>query len=159
VNFNSLAGLASHFRRVERAMGPAIVHELEDTGKAIEADAKRRFGTYQTGWPPLADSTMAERVREGYTPDDPLFRSGALQEAITHKVEGESVFIGVEGDAMLKDAAGREVQASAVMAVHEFGDPRGAPHTPARPVFGIVAATMERFEDGFMRGVIARSGL
>ncbi len=158
----NLAQLASHFRRAAKAFPAAIAAEVEDQGKAIEADAKSLFGTYQEGWRDLDDSTRSERVRLGYTSDDPLFRSGALRDAVTHKVEhvpgGSSVFVGVEpGHTMLQGPDGREVDAALVMGVQEHGSTDG--RVPARPVFGTVAAHVDRFQHAALIGVMARTEL
>jgi hypothetical protein len=68
----------------------------------IEAEAKSELGNYQpaTGpfdaWDPLAESTKADRVRQGYSEDDPLERSGELRESIEHEVVGLAAIIGTK---------------------------------------------------------------
>ncbi len=47
-------------------------------------------------WPALAEATQRERVREGFTPDAPLLRSGSLRESIGVAV-ADSGRGGVEG--------------------------------------------------------------
>ncbi len=153
----SLRQLASSFRHAASRMPEAIAAELEDQGKAIEADAKSLFGTYQDGWRELAASTQAERMRLGFTPDDPLFRSGGLRDTVTHKVEGNSVFVGVEPGTMIEGPDGQEVDAAMVMGVQEHGSTDG--RVPARPVFGTVAAHADRFRKAALIGVMARTGL
>lgn len=49
----------------------------------IADEMRGRLGHYQEGWPPLAVATQAARVRAGYTADDPLLRSGQMQDDIT----------------------------------------------------------------------------
>jgi hypothetical protein len=73
-----------------------VKHELlEDVGHLVETEAKRVIGTYDYGWPQLAASTQAQRERLGFTPNDPLLRTGGLRESIGHHVNGlESVDIG-----------------------------------------------------------------
>lgn len=148
--FNSFAELANHFAQLERRVGPAIVHELDDNGRAVAAAVKRYFGTYGPGWAVLADSTQAERVRLGYSPNDPLLRSGDLQGLINHMIEGESLFVGILPGAKLRDGT----SAPMVMASLENGTSDG--RIPPRPVFLQGLADMQRFAHAFGLGVAAR---
>lgn len=158
MDFDSFDALAANLNAVRRRLPRAIVGELESQGAAIEASAKSKFGSYQTGWPALAELTKAERARLGFTPDDPLFRSGGLRDAVRHKVEGESVFVGVEPGETLHGVDGREVDAALVMEVQEYGDSRG--RVPPRPVFGtVVLEDLDRHVDAFVLGVTARAEL
>ena len=157
MDFDSFAELAAHFSAVEQRVGPAIVKELQAQGQAIEAQAKARFGTYQAGWKPLKESTMRERERKGFTPNDPLFRSGALQGAVGFKIDGESLFVGVEPGKTIQGSNGKSVDAALVMAVHENGSTDG--RVPARPIFGAVAEELENNAYAFGLGIVARTGL
>jgi len=49
-----------------------------------EAQAREVIGTYRFGWTPLAESTMDDRERKGYSRDDPLLRTGELAASIAH---------------------------------------------------------------------------
>ena len=62
--------------------------------------AQAKMGHYQPGWDPLAPATVEARVRAGYTPDDPLLRSGGLRDAIrTFGDTGTEISFGIaEGD-------------------------------------------------------------
>ena len=78
---------------------------LEAVGSKIERDAKEIIGHYQrsdTGpfpeWEELAPSTKADRVSKGFTPNDPLLRTGELRDSIGHEVRGRSVAIGSDLD-------------------------------------------------------------
>ncbi|MBB3175411.1 HK97 gp10 family phage protein [Endobacter medicaginis] len=91
----TLAGFAE---RLERA---ALEYELlqrellDQVGDAVAADAKSRIGTYDGNeWPALAESTIADRVRRGYSPDEPLLRTGQLRDSIQHEVDGDTVTVG-----------------------------------------------------------------
>ncbi len=157
-DFSGFGPLASNLEAARQRLPKAIADELEAQGAAIEASAKSKFGGYQTGWAPLAESTEADRQRLGFTPDDPLFRSGGLRDAVHHKVEGDTVFIGVEPGQTLHGPDGKDFDASMVMEVQEFGDSRG--HVPPRPVFGtVVVEDLDRHVDAFVMGVMARSEL
>lgn len=68
----------------------------------IEEAAKEEIGVYQPAvgpfeaWAPLAESTKAERVRSGYTEDDPLLRSGELRDSIESEVVGLAAIVGTK---------------------------------------------------------------
>jgi len=151
--FQDFGALAGNLDTARLRHPKAIADELEAQGAAIEALAKSKFGGHQTGWPPLAESTKAERQRLGFTPDDPLFRSGGLRDAVGHKVEGDIAFIGIEPGKTVRGPDGKEVDAAMVMEVQEYG--RG--HVPPRPVFGtVVAEDIDRSVDAFVLGMMTR---
>jgi hypothetical protein len=54
---------------------------------AAEKRAKEAIGTYEFGWPQLAESTQADRGAKGYAANEPLRRTGELQESIAHQTE------------------------------------------------------------------------
>jgi phage gpG-like protein len=87
-------------------------HGLKKCAVAIEATAKSEFGVYQgevdpfAAWAPLAASTQAERERLGYTPDDPLLRSGELQDSVSHVVSGTEAVIGSDSEVMVYQELG-----------------------------------------------------
>jgi len=98
--FASFGSFARHLA-VTAAMGEEVTHHL--TAKAaeiIKEDAQKRIGEYQdyTGpfnsWAPLAESTMADRVAKGFTPDDPLLRTGDLRDSIEVTVKGNEAAVG-----------------------------------------------------------------
>jgi hypothetical protein len=72
--------------------------------KEIEETAKEEIGVYQPAvgpfeaWAPLAESTKADRVRTGYTEDDPLERSGELKNSIESEVVGLAGIVGTKSE-------------------------------------------------------------
>lgn len=72
--------------------------------KEIEETAKEEIGVYQPAvgpfeaWSPLAESTKADRVRSGYSEDDPLLRSGELKNSIESEVVGLAAIVGTKSD-------------------------------------------------------------
>lgn len=72
--------------------------------KEIEETAKEEIGVYQPAvgpfeaWAPLAESTKADRVRSGYTEDDPLERSGELKNSIQSEVVGLAAIVGTKSE-------------------------------------------------------------
>jgi hypothetical protein len=63
-------------------------HEaLEHAGKIVEEEAKRVIGTYDYGWPELAESTQMQREHLGYSANEPLLRDGThIRDTIEHTV-------------------------------------------------------------------------
>jgi hypothetical protein len=150
MDFSSFEEMAQFFLAAEHNMGAAIIRELEHQGPPIAAEVKRYFGTYGPGWAELAPATQAERVRQGYAPDDPLFRSGELQGLIAPEVHGESLFVGIPEGAQLADGA----DANEVMSALNDGTSDG--RIPPRDVFGQAVANLDRFAHAFGRGVAIR---
>lgn len=102
--------------------------EMEKAVQRTYANVEGRYGHYQEGWAQLAAATQAERARLGYTPNDPLLRSGELRAAVTTEVaaDGSEGIVGIQaGDPMAE-----------VGVVQELGSLRGI---PPRPIFGPVA--------------------
>lgn len=156
MDFDSFGALGQHFTRLGQRVDPASAVAVEHGAQQIAASVKSKFGGYQPGWAPLKDATKAERVRKGYTPDDPLFRSGALRDAVGVKPSSDTPggqFIGVEtGDA---EIGGHD--AAAIMVAHEYGRPEIK--LPARPVFRtVLAQDMDRHVDATVRETLAWIG-
>src|SRR5205823_182765 len=63
--------------------------------------AKDMLGHYQPGWPPLAESTQAERERQDYAADEPLLRTGQLRDDITVETDAAGLVadIGIPANA------------------------------------------------------------
>jgi hypothetical protein len=98
--FNSLKDFSRHIEKVVLSEKVYKKATLELIGKFLEDAAKRKFGVYQKddglfeGWAQLAESTQQQRVRLGYSPNDPLFRSGETMNSLSHSVSGDSVYNG-----------------------------------------------------------------
>lgn len=124
--FDSFLGLAQELALRPAEIAVQLHRGLEAAAQRIENTAKGEFGTYQEaagpfpGWPELADATKDDRVRKGYSENEPLLRSGELRDSIERQVEGLEAVIGSKDDRM---------------AFHEFGTSR----MPARPVLGPAA--------------------
>lgn len=74
-----MAGQAASLEAVQ-------LHVLEQSAKLIQHQAQRAIGTYDYGWPQLAESTQAERARLGFPENEPLLRTGELERSIEHRV-------------------------------------------------------------------------
>jgi len=100
MEFGSFGALGAHFGRLA-LQGEAVTHHIVDqAAQVIEKEAKARVGSYQDGigpfaaWANLAPSTVDDRIRKGFTPDDPLLRTGSLRKSYEHKAKGAEAVVG-----------------------------------------------------------------
>lgn len=97
-SFSSFKAMAQHFEQARNNLVHDVTVALEAIGSDVEHRAKAKIGQYQSAvvgghgfegfpaWAPLAQSTMEDRVRQHYTPNDPLLRTGHLRESIAHRM-------------------------------------------------------------------------
>lgn len=96
----SLAGFAAHLAVMAAEAAAEEHHLLEKGARIVEDRAKANLGTYQgqagpfAAWQELADATKEDRVRQGYTPNNPGLRSGDMRDEIGHVVHGHEADIG-----------------------------------------------------------------
>jgi hypothetical protein len=89
----SLSQWCAELERQIATVKPAVTIALHEVGDAAVEIAQAKIGHYQDevppfpAWPELADSTKADRVRQGYPADEPLLRTGELRDSISHHVE------------------------------------------------------------------------
>lgn len=82
--------------------------------KEIEETAKEEIGVYQPAyglfdaWAPLAESTKADRVRQGFSEDEPLLRSGELRDSIESEVVGLAAIVGTKSEIGLWQEVGTQ---------------------------------------------------
>lgn len=121
--FSSLGKFADHLLALQVTELVALNRGLEQCAQLVEATAKAEIGVYQDAignfpaWDELADSTKKDRVSKGFSENDPLLRSGELQDSISHKTELVETTIGSTDE---------------VMVYQELGTPT----IPPRPVLG-----------------------
>jgi hypothetical protein len=104
--FRDLAAFSEHILKTALAEEIAIRSTLGKCAKAVEVEAKSEIGHYQdeagpfAAWADLADSTKEDRVRKGYTEDDPGLRSGEMRDSIgtALSVTGLEAQIGSDDD-------------------------------------------------------------
>jgi len=89
-----LGAFAAHLAALTVEIEAAKAEVMESACKVVETEAKRVIGTYDYGWPQLADSTQADRERQGFSPNDPLLRTGEMRDSIEHTVVAGDGFIG-----------------------------------------------------------------
>jgi hypothetical protein len=90
---------------LERAAAelPAVaVVALTETVSAVAVEARAMIGHEHSIWPPLAESTVEEKERLGYTghesATDPLLRTGKLRDSIEFSVDAVSLTGAVGSD-------------------------------------------------------------
>lgn len=125
--FTSFAQFGRHLAKVA-AKGEAVAdHMTKVSAQVVKDDAQWRIGAYQdavgpfNAWEPLAHSTVMDRIRKGYTPFDPLLRTGEMRDSIAVDVTGQTAVIGSDSDI----AVWQEL---------------GTKHIPPRPFLGPAAA-------------------
>ena len=101
IDLRELSRIFASASRRTHTVASAIAKEA---GVAIRDRAKEKLGTYQeaTGdfpaWEQLAESTQEQRAKAGYTPNDPLLRSGELRDSITTRSDGNGSVTGTTLD-------------------------------------------------------------
>lgn len=139
----TFAALARHLALMAAQSRTGKAAGLDEAGRMLAEDAKGRIGQYQRAvapfpaWAPLADSTRADRVRQGYPADDPLLREGDLHDSVYHEVKGHTVHV---------------FSRSPLAPHHEFGTSK----MPPRPFLGpAVAARLDQAGHLIARRVFA----
>lgn len=69
---------------------------LERCGKLVTREVYRVIGSYDYGWPQLAESTQNQRESLGFEPNEPLLRTGRMRDTIWFKVQHNEVTIGTD---------------------------------------------------------------
>lgn len=130
-SFTSLGAFGLHLASLHTKEQKSLERGLETAAKAVEESAKSQFGTYQKAagpfpaWPALAESTQKDRAEHGFSPNEPLLRTGELRDSISHQVQGLTAAVG---------------STSEVMVYQELGTPT----IPPRPVMGPAAVRRKK---------------
>ena len=125
--FESPGAFAAFLATLESRIPEARKKGLEAAGKLVKGEIQDEMGHYQGAihglpeWAPLAERTVDDRVAHGYTPNDPLVRSGELRATIGYTVHDDHVEIG---------------SPDKIMEYQEFGTPDARFPIPPRPVIG-----------------------
>jgi hypothetical protein len=96
----SLTGFASFLGELA-VVEIANHHALEHAAVIVETEAKRVIGTYDYGWPELAESTQTQRVGLGFPANEPGLRTGDMRDSIEHKTFTEEAFVGSDDDKLV----------------------------------------------------------
>lgn len=66
---------------------PRVEVGLDKVGELAATMAAAYIGHYQTGWAPLAQSTIADKAAKGFAVPAPLLRTGEMRDTIGHLVD------------------------------------------------------------------------
>jgi hypothetical protein len=108
MQFSDFEAFAAHLLRKSIMVDHVLEAALEASAQIVEDTAKAEFGSYQPrigpfeAWAELAESTKEERIKLGFTENDPLLRTGHLRSTIEHTVDGLNAAIGSDDDIMVK---------------------------------------------------------
>jgi len=122
----TLAGFITHLTAVQALVSASSRSALEQAAKVVEREAKAEVGKYQAqagpfvGWAELAQSTKDDRVRKGFSENEPGLRTGQMRDSIGHAVGRNEAVVGSNDDKMVW---------------FELGTPK----QPPRSVLGIAA--------------------
>ena len=126
IEFDSPGAFSRHLIRLA-AQGEAVTHQAADSAAKVVKDAAQvKIGVYQeqagpfNAWAPLADRTVADRISKGFSPLEPLLRTGGLRDSITKTVTGSEATVG----------------STSMIALYQE---QGTEHISPRPVLGPAA--------------------
>ncbi len=114
--FSSLVEFAAHILTLKAAEALALHQGLKKVAEIVEKTAKSEIGEYQPqvglfqAWPELKDSTKEDRVRQGFTENDPGLRTGAMRNSIDNQVSGLEAVIGSNDDHLVYFELGTKKQ-------------------------------------------------
>jgi hypothetical protein len=115
MKLDSLGALADLLERRSIAAVAATRTALKEGAELVKTAARDVIGEYQPAkgpapaWAPLSPATQADRVAKGYSPDDPLLRSGELRDSIAIRMLGDdTAAVGVFDPEMVTIAAAME---------------------------------------------------
>lgn len=111
MDFLNLGALARHAATISIKVDAALAAGVRGAAKVVLRRTREKFGEYQNQrgpfqtWPELTEATQAEREREGFTPNDPLVRTGELRDSYYTEAEGMTAGVGSD----LEKAVGQEL--------------------------------------------------
>jgi hypothetical protein len=114
--FRNIGAFVLELAAVELAMHQHLHNGLEKVAQRIEKTAKDEIGTYQQAigpfdaWEELHDATKADRVRQGFTENDPGLRTGEMRDSIEHRTEGLEAEIGSNDEKLVWFELGTDTQ-------------------------------------------------
>lgn len=115
MKLDSLGELAEILEARSAAAVVATRRALKEGAEIVKTEAQGEIGRYQPArgetpaWAPLSPATQEDRVAKGFTPDDPLLRTGELRDSIeVRPVSDDAMLVGVFNPAMETIAASME---------------------------------------------------
>ena len=90
----SLLGMAEKLASVAIETEAAIQLVVEEAAGLVQETAKNALGTYEFGWPPLKEETVARKA----TGDSPLLETGELRDSIERTIGHHVAWVGSNDD-------------------------------------------------------------
>lgn len=128
-DFKDIAAFLASMRGINARMADAGMVGLTKAAKAIEIEAKTEIGHYQegagsfVGWAELADSTKDQRVKLGFSENDPGLRTGDMQQSIESAAEYNAAVVGSDSEKLVWFDQGTSKQPSrsvlGIAAIHK----------------------------------------
>lgn len=112
--FHGIGSFVAHLATIAAAETISLHRGLEKCAVAIEKTAKDEIGHYQdevgpfAAWAELADSTKEDRLRKGFSENNPLERTHDLENSISHERHGYKAVVGSSSDIMVYQEIGNE---------------------------------------------------
>jgi len=118
MDFDDMGDLSAHFALAAINMEIALQAGMKKAALLVENTAKKELGSYQRSnngpfapWAELKPSTKEQRVKLGFTENDPGLRTGEMRDSIEHQVEGLEALIGSNDDHLVYFELGTSKQA------------------------------------------------
>ena len=114
--FTSIADLAAHLGGIMVEVDGIESIGLNQAALVVERRAKAKIGHYQeesgefAAWAELADSTKDDRLKQGFTENDPGLRTGDMRDSIGHMVGHHVAHVGSNDDKLVWFELGTEKQ-------------------------------------------------
>lgn len=127
---------------------------LESLGQPLEQEIAEWFTSQGEGtWAELAPSTVRDRFRKGFGPNNPLVRTGKLLAALTER--------GAEGHKFLVTENSLTVGAysDAIVYMSRLAEGDAAAHLPARMLVNVRAGFIDRAIDAILEWLGAGPGV
>jgi hypothetical protein len=112
----SLVDFMAHLAHFEHRLHADSTKAMDRVAKIVEREAKKELGHYQdaaapfAGWADLAVSTQDDRVKQGFSADEPGLRTGEMRDGIGHTSDHESAVVGSNDDKMVYFELGTDKQ-------------------------------------------------
>lgn len=103
----TLTGFIAHLTVAQAMVNTTNRSALEQAARVVEREAKAEIGKYQTqagpfaGWAELAQSTKDDRVRKGFSENEPGLRTGDMRDSIGHAVGRNEAVVGSNDDKLV----------------------------------------------------------
>ena len=100
MEFASPSAFARYLAEMEVRLHEAEHEGLKKASELLVHEIRDEIGHYQgavnglPAWAELAERTQEERVKAGFTPDDPLRRSGGLADSFGYTIQGHESSVG-----------------------------------------------------------------